>query len=38
MVDVAHRQRRTKAAIVHMMCTFKKSDENMSTVSKMNDI
>ena len=37
MVDLAHRQTGTKATIVHMMCTFKKADETMSTVSEMND-
>lgn len=38
MVDLAHRQADTETAVVHMLCSFKEAEENMSTMSEMKDI
>ena len=38
MVDQAHRQAGTEAAVVSMLCSFKEAEENMNTMSEMKDI
>lgn len=38
MVDQAHRQAGTEAAVVPMLCSFKEAEENMNTMSEMKDI
>lgn len=38
MVDTAHRQEGIKTAIVHMLYMFKKIEEDMSMMRKIEDI
>lgn len=38
MIDLIRGQADIKTAIAHMLCMFKKVDENMNTVREMKDI